>query len=648
VDCNAQAEILFGRKRTELIGKQFSELIDFEETDGPHDVRAYLDSVIKMFSKGRVETTARNRDGREFPVELAISAFNVGKGSHFAAFLHDVTDRKKVEEEREKARAEPEAASHAKDDFLANMSHEIRTPLNGIIGMTDLALDTPHTEEQQEYLETVKFSADSLLTIINDILDFSKIEAGKMDLELIDFNLRENLELTLKTLAQRAGKKGLELLLDFSPAVPEFVRGDPSRLRQIILNLAGNSIKFTEYGEVGLAVQCDAMEPDHCILHFIVSDTGIGIPPEKHKTIFEAFSQADSSTTRKYGGTGLGLTISARLVEIMGGKIWVESEVGRGTQFHFTTQMASAKMRAADSSGVISTEKLKGLRTLIVDDNAANRRILRTLLERWEMICVAAESGEHGLREISAAQCAGSPFSLIVTDLMMPGMDGFQFIEKARKTEGGASVTILILTSAGHRGDGKKSQNLGVAGYLLKPVRKSELLEAICRVLGNPPADGERPLITRFSVLGAREPTTSLHILLAEDNLVNQKLAVRLLEKRGHRVAMAINGREALGLFEDKAFDLVLMDVQMPEMDGFQAVAEIRKVEEARGSRVRTPVIALTAHALVGDRERCIAAGMDGYLSKPLRPADLDDMLKKFSTPRKEILRDVEEPLHSK
>jgi len=341
------------------------------------------------------------------------------------------------------------------------------------------------------------------------------------------------------------------------------------------------------------------------------------------------------------------LTISTRLVGMMGGKIWVESEVGRGSQFHFTTQMARAKSSAGASLSV-STDKLRGLKTLIVDDNAANRRILRTLLERWEMTCVLTEGGKQALQELSAANRAGAPFSLIITDLMMPEMGGFEFVEKIRETKVGAEATILILTSAGHRGDGRKSQKLGVAGYLLKPVRRSELLEAICRAVGGGAKDPDRPLITRYSVLGAGEPTPSLRVLLAEDNPTNQKLALRLLEKRGHRVALAGNGREALKLFEDRPFDIVLMDVQMPEMDGFQALAAIRGVEESRGMQSRTPVIALTAHAMTGDRDRCLAVGMDGYLAKPLRPADLDEVLKKYSTPRKEIPRAVEEPLHSK
>jgi two-component system sensor histidine kinase/response regulator len=647
VDWNAQAETMFGWKRSEILGKPFSEMIDLRQEGGTQDVRAFLAGVLKTSSRGRIESIARNREGREFPAEMAISAVQFGQNPLFAAFIHDVTQRKNTEAEREKARAAAEAASKAKDEFLANMSHEIRTPLNGIIGMTELALDTRLSPEQEEYLLTVKLSADSLLTVINDILDYSKIEAGKMDLEAIDFNLRESMELTLKTLAQRAGVKGLELLLEMAPDVPAVARADSGRIRQIILNLIGNAIKFTERGEVALTIQIDRVADRQYTAHFIVSDTGIGIPPEKHRSIFEAFSQADTSTTRKYGGTGLGLTISARLVGMMGGKIWVESEMGRGAQFHFTIQLGASNLSATDLSATVSTEILKGIKTLIVDDNATNRRILRETLERWGMMCVTVEGGEQALQELSEAHRISAPYSLILTDLLMPGMDGFGFVEKVRERTEFALARILILTSAGHRGDGSRCQELGVAGYLLKPVRQSELLAAICRAVGDP-QNSEQPLITRHTLLPAVGPSASLRVLLAEDNATNQKLAVRLLEKRGHSVVLAGNGREALKQFEDGAFDLILMDVQMPEMDGFEAVAAIRTLEASRGGRGRTPVIALTAHAMKGDRDRCLAAGMDGYLAKPLRPAELDEILTRYSSDRKEIPSATETAVHVK
>jgi signal transduction histidine kinase/DNA-binding response OmpR family regulator len=551
----------------------------------------------------------------------------------------EVAERKQAETQMRRSKDTAEEASRAKSEFLANMSHEVRTPLNGVMGMTDLVLDTELTLEQRTYLETVKFSADSLLTVINDILDFSKIEAGKIDLENLDFNLRESLETTLKALALRADEKGLELLCEVAPEVPELVRGDSGRLRQVLTNLLSNALKFTSRGEVALQVEVAAVDGDDRIVQFTIADTGIGIPAAKQQMIFEPFAQADSSTTRKYGGTGLGLSISTRLVTMMGGKIWLESERDRGSKFHFTVRLGISH-NPIEVDTMASPEMLRGVKVLLVDDNRTNLRILEGMLKRWEMKSTSVEDGEEALALLAAAQKAQEPYPLILTDMHMPKMDGFTLVERIRQMPDLSAATIMMLTSAGHRGDAARCQELGVSAYLLKPIRQSELREAIARVLGNHEQKGAIPLITRFTLHDTGDPAVFLRVLVGEDNPVNQLLVSRLLQKRGHHVVVAGNGREVLAALEKDPYELVLMDVQMPEMDGFEATAEIRKKEI--GTATHQAVIALTAHAMKGDRERCLVAGMDGYLAKPISAQELDQLLERHVARRREALHTPE------
>jgi len=617
--------VITGLKADESLGDGWQRALD------TRDAPAFLEEWNRTLREGldfdrefRLVTTR----GDQRWAQVRSRSICAGKGAvtGYVSTFEDITERRRIESDLLAAKAGAEAASNAKSEFLANMSHEIRTPMNGILGMTELVLETELNREQREYLGMAKSSALSLLTLINDILDFSKIEAGKLELEAISFSLRDCIGTMLKPLGMRADQKGLELSADIPAEVPDHVIGDPTRLRQILINLIDNAIKFTERGDVVLRVAVESETADEHCLHFSVTDTGMGIPAEKQALIFEAFAQADGTTTRTHGGTGLGLAIATQLVRQMGGRIWVESAAGEGTTFHFTAQLP-VRQSPAPNVRHADPRELESLRVLVVDDNAVNRRILREMLTNWRMLPTVVGSGAEALLEMSHAAQAGAPFPLVLLDGMMPEMDGFMVMEKIREHMGLSGATVMMLSSAMPAGAAGRCAELGISSYLTKPVPQEELLDAILSALG-----GAAALKPAAEAVPIRQAASGLRILLAEDNVVNRALATAILGKRGHSLVNAANGREAVEAAAREPFDVIFMDVQMPEMDGFEATGRIREIEAPLDRH--TPIVAMTAHAMAGDRERCLAAGMDDYISKPLQKAELLALLERIGGAR--------------